>query len=387
MPDLASPHHGVHTHARAGLEGHARTLDRRGHLPNFAHQDLSALFALFANGHRRRQRRPAFAATLHFRLSLRRLDRGRRENVHRDKSGLQERFDGLHLLLILIRRRNGRIRCGKAMVVDHPFPVARILRRHERHVAIGAGLRFLRIVEAACTVTRNPRRLPVVVVVEPAQPAVIVHRLVEMHLVAGRAELGSILPHERLQKRLLVRTRLQERQEIIHLPDHRILARREIVQRRILNRESAIAHRTIDVHDGVARHASQPILRLGSIDLIFDRLLPAPVEEHRVIVTARAPLTVLRRAADLLHVLNGLPVKLIVERCEMVHRAVPLLVNILVAFAAALRIHEEVGRDRAAHIRPRRRRPERRLRAAAFLLHRGRHEQHVVADPILRIRE
>ena len=64
--------------------------------------------------------------------------------------------------------------------------------------------------------------------------------------------------------------------------------------------------------------------------------LEAAVEEDGVVVAAGAPLAALR-AAELLHVLDRLPVELVVERREVVHRALPLLVDILVALAAELR--------------------------------------------------
>ncbi len=99
--------------------------------------------------------------------------------------------------------------------------------------------------------------------------------------------------------------------------------------------------------------------------------LEAAVEEHRVIVTTGAPLARLR-ADDRLHVLDRLPVELVVERREVVHRALPLLVDVLVTLAAAFGVHEEVGRNRAADIGLRRRGEERRAIAATLLVHRER---------------
>ena len=105
-----------------------------------------------------------------------------------------------------------------------------------------------------------------------------------------------------------------------------------------------------------------------------------------MVVASRAPLAALGAARNVLHVLDGFPVKLIIERREMVHGALPLVVNILVAFAAALRIHEEVGWDDAAHIGLGRRGPEGRLGSAAFLFHRNG-DQRRVADAAVGIRE
>ena len=116
------------------------------------------------------------------------------------------------------------------------------------------------------------------------------------------------------------------------------------MQRRILHGEIAVAHAAAHVHDGVARHAAQPGLRFRRIDLFLDRPVEAAVEEDGVIVAAGAPLAG-PRADHVLHVLDGLAVELVVERREVVHRALPLLVDVLVALAAGFRIHEEVRRD------------------------------------------
>ena len=78
---------------------------------------------------------------------------------------------------------------GKAMRVHLAAAIARIVRRHQRHVAIRAGQRLGRIVEGARALARDAARLPVVVVVETAHPAVFVDRNVQVHFVTRRAEL------------------------------------------------------------------------------------------------------------------------------------------------------------------------------------------------------
>ena len=57
---------------------------------------------------------------------------------------------------------------------------------------------FGRIVERARAFAKS-RSLPVVVVVEAAEPAIVIDRDVEVNFVARRAELGRLLPHERLR--------------------------------------------------------------------------------------------------------------------------------------------------------------------------------------------
>src|ERR1700738_2384375 len=74
---------------------------------------------------------------------------------------------------------------------------------------------------------------------------------------------------------------------------------------------------------------------------------------------------------DALHVLDRFSIELVIKRREVMHRALPLLVDVLVAFTALLRIHEEIGRDDAAGVRTRGRGPERRVRAAALFGHGG----------------
>ena len=148
-----------------------------------------------------------------------------------------------------------------------------------------------------------------------------------------------------------------------------VLAGCQFVQRRIFHREIGVAHRAAHMHDGVARHAAESSLRFRRVDLLANGPIEAAVEEHGVVVTTRAPLAG-PGANHVLHVFDGLPVELIVERSEMVRGAFPLFVNVLVAAAAGLRVHEEVRRNNPAGIGLRRRRRKRRMRARAFQIHR-----------------
>ncbi len=108
----------------------------------------------------------------------------------------------------------------------------------------------------------------------------------------------------------------------------------------------------------------------------FDRGVEHPVEEHRVVVAARAPLRRLR-AHRVLHVLDGLAVPLVVEGGEAVGRRAPLLVDLLVAAPALLRGHEEVGRDHPAHVGLGGGGKEGSLRPLALPLHRHGRERGV----------
>ena len=83
--------------------------------------------------------------------------------------------------------------------------VARFMRRLKRHVAIRAGAALRGIVERASALAGDAAGLPVVVIVEAAEPAEVVYRYVEMHFVTRGTELGRVLLHKRLQKRFAVR--------------------------------------------------------------------------------------------------------------------------------------------------------------------------------------
>ena len=179
-----------------------------------------------------------------------------------------------------------------------------------------------------------------------------------------------------------MRARIEERQEPVHHLDVFALAGEQLVERRILDRETVVAHGAVHTDDGMAGGASQPGVRFRRVDLLLDGPVEAPVEKHGVVVAAGAPLARLR-PDYILHVLDGLAVELIIERAEVVRRAVPLFVDVGVAFAAPLRVHEEIRRDNAAGVGLGRGREEGRVRPAAFLLHRRRHH-HGVLDAIRR---
>ena len=59
----------------------------------------------------------------------------------------------------------------------------------QRHVAIGALLRLRRIVERTRALPRNSTRLPIVVFVEAAEPAIMIDRNVEMNFVASWSKI------------------------------------------------------------------------------------------------------------------------------------------------------------------------------------------------------
>ena len=70
------------------------------------------------------------------------------------------------------------------MRMDQAVNVAVIVRGNLRHVAIRAIHGRLRIIEGARALPGNSTGLPVVIFVEAANPPVMIHRDIQMNLVA-----------------------------------------------------------------------------------------------------------------------------------------------------------------------------------------------------------
>src|SRR5580698_6324573 len=98
-------------------------------------------------------------------------------------------------------------------------------------MAIGAGGSFRRVIKRAGALTGNSAGLPIVVVVETAEPAVIVHRDIQVDLVARRAEFGSVLAHECFHECSAMRFRVEISQKMIEGADVGILAAGDFMKR------------------------------------------------------------------------------------------------------------------------------------------------------------
>ena len=133
-------------------------------------------------------------------------------------------------------------------------------------------------------------------------------------------------------------------EEVIDRPDVAVVAVREFVEGRVFHFEIGVPYAAAHVDDCVARHAAEARLGFGSIDLLANGLIETAVKEDCVVMTSGAPLAG-ARARDVLHILDGFPIELIVERGKVVHGALPLVVDVFVALAAGFGIHEEIGRD------------------------------------------
>ncbi len=266
------------------------------------------------------------------------------EQIHGDLARLEKVDDGLELLVVAIGGGKRGVRAGKPVRADHAAVVSGVVRSDLRHVAVLAAHRLRRVVERARSLAGDAARLPVVVFVEAPDPAIAVHRDVEVHLVAARTEGGAVALMKRLQERAPVRLGVELQEKVVDRGEKRIVAGREIVERRVLDGESALAHGVLHVHDGVAGHAAESDLRLGRVDHFRDRAIHEPGEEERVVVATGAPLGG-ADAGDALHVLDRLPVPLVVERSEVVRGRIPFLIDVHVAarLPAGLGLHEELA--------------------------------------------
>ena len=282
-------------------------------------------------------RRRAFAAV------------GGGEDVEGQDAGAQEVLRRLQLHVVVVGEWHRGVGGRESVRVDEAVDVGGIGRFHQRHVAVGAVLRLRRIVEGPRPLPRHAAPLPGIVFVEAAEPAVMVHRHVEMHLVAGGAELGARLAMERLQHRRLVRPRIKPDHVVVHGMQHRVPAGDQAVHLGVLEDVPPLPHRVLDVHDRMADETADAGLRLRRVDLAHDRGVHPAGQQHRLIVAAAAPLGRLR-PDHLLHVLDRLAVPLVVERRHMVHRGVPLRGDVGVAslIAARLRLEKEILRHQAA---------------------------------------
>ena len=225
------------------------------------------------------------------------------------------------------------------MRMHQSFDVASVVRRHLGHVAVRAIHGRLRIVERARALSRNSAGLPVIVFIEAANPAIAIHRDIQVHLVTGRTELRRVRAHERLEKRTAVRLGVQANQEVVERTDHRIFASRQFMKLRVLQEKITLAHSAFHLHDAVAHQASETRAGFRTAHNLFDRRIEQAAVEQRRIVATGAPFRRLH-ARDFLHVLDALAVPLVVERRKMVDGTIPLFVDVGVAALASIGLHE-----------------------------------------------
>ena len=142
------------------------------------------------------------------------------------------------------------------MRVDLTVDVAGIVRIDERHVAIGTVAGFLRVIKGARALAGDTAGLPIVVIIEAAEPAVIVYWNVQVHFMTGRAVFGRAVAHERLHESAPVRFGSGVGNKMLQAADGRIRATSNLVERRVRHGKTRIAHTAGHMHDRVAGHAA-----------------------------------------------------------------------------------------------------------------------------------
>src|SRR5206468_9020087 len=98
------------------------------------------------------------------------------QDVYGNLPVLQELNCLFQLGFISVRDGKRGVGCEESMVVNLAFDVARISAVNQRHVAIRAPSGFRRVVERPRSLTGNAACLPGVIVVESAEPAIVVNR-------------------------------------------------------------------------------------------------------------------------------------------------------------------------------------------------------------------
>src|SRR6202521_423019 len=104
----------------------------------------------------------------------------------------------------------------------------------------------------------------------------------------------------------------------------------------------ALPHAALHVGNGVAHHAAQPSLPLGTVHVLLYRRIHQAAVEHGGIVASPAPLGRLS-PNRILHILDALAIPLIVERREMMGRTEPLIVDVFMAAFAGVGFHEKLA--------------------------------------------
>src|SRR5690348_12618 len=224
VADFARSNDDIHANIIATTNRSVGTIDRSRDRADFTGRAFwQPPFGLFSYGERGRE---FLFAQLVANWSSGFLFGGRDgENIHAQLLVLEECFRKFVLRFVPVGRGHGGIRTRKTMRMHETVDVAIILGWRHRHVAVGAVHGALRIIKGARALAGDAAGLPVIVLVEAANPAVTVHGNVEMHLMAGRAKLRGLRAHKGLQKGAAMWFGIQAYDEIVQLANKRIFAR------------------------------------------------------------------------------------------------------------------------------------------------------------------
>src|SRR5262245_65219289 len=127
------------------------------------------------------------------------------------------------------------------MGVYESADIAHVCGLDQRHVTVGALRGLLRIVERTSTLAGDATRLPIVVLVEAADPAVMIYWNVEVHLVARRAEFCSLRLHEGFQEDTAMRLGIQPDHKVMKRKRHGMFGRRQLMEFGILKLEITLS--------------------------------------------------------------------------------------------------------------------------------------------------
>src|SRR5258708_9274934 len=122
------------------------------------------------------------------------------EDGHAEIAVRQKLLADIELCSVLIDRGQRGVRPGEAVRMDVTCVIAIILRRNPRHVAIHAFLRMVGVIEGASALPGDAACLPVVVLVEAANPTVAVHRHIEVTFVPRRTTIPHLPTRTRVSR-------------------------------------------------------------------------------------------------------------------------------------------------------------------------------------------
>ena len=102
------------------------------------------------------------------------------------------------------------------------------------------------VVERQCTLMGDAAGLPLVVVVKATEPAEIVDRYIEMHLVTGGTEFCGILAMEWFEETLFMGFGIEADKVVMEFANGGIFTGSHFMQGWIFDDVSAVAHRIFD---------------------------------------------------------------------------------------------------------------------------------------------
>ena len=119
--------------------------------------------------------------------------------------------------------------------------------------------------------TRYSAGLPIVVVIESSDPAVIVDGRIEMNLVTTGTEVRRLIPDKRLHERPAMRLRIHINDEVVQGLNVFVFAIRQLMQRGIRHHQIALSHRALDRRHGMTRDAPESGVCFRLAQYLLDR--------------------------------------------------------------------------------------------------------------------